>query len=499
MKKRIKKAFTLVELLVVIAILAVLSTVTVIGYNSFTEKANKSVDEQLCTQYNTILQAESVLDDDITLPELIIMIEENGIRANKFDTKSKSYMFAYDKANSKTVLLDVDSGNIEFPKNYDASNAELWAVLNDDLKLSRNINNYVLLSSLSMNSTQSLVKNGFAGSAINLDLNNCALQLASEDNLAGIALTVKNGTVVKKDAGVNVTLGTNASIIDTTSATTAWGKVFPASSGNRNYNLADDEFTYDASTKKIVIKDKFFSYEGETTDYLNFVHSNYSAAAKGGTIVIENCVFENMALAINTNARIIVRNCKFYNATRSYYPLTVQHNGLGGVFSYEIVGNEFINTIRGINLYLPAANTEKSIVDGNKFTQYAVSTEQDERKDNAIQFGAAADNFAAGTYTKDDFGMLEIKNNKIFRGLALISIHETLAMHTDLNCDYNHTHDAAKCGYQCDYGAVIQANVSFSNNDYAAADHGMYTIDPGADATERVVLEGIAAIIEAKK
>lgn len=95
--------------------------------------------------------------------------------------------------------------------------------------------------------------------------------------------------------------------------------------------------------------------------------------------------------------------------------------------------------------------------------------------------------------------MLEIKNNKIFRGLALISIHETLAMHTDLNCDYDHTHDAAKCGYQCDYGAVIQANVSFSNNDYAAADHGMYTIDPGADATERVVLEGIAAIIEAKK
>ncbi len=42
MKKRLKKAFTLVELLVVIAILAVLSSVAIVGYNSFTEKAKDS-------------------------------------------------------------------------------------------------------------------------------------------------------------------------------------------------------------------------------------------------------------------------------------------------------------------------------------------------------------------------------------------------------------------------------------------------------------------------
>lgn len=42
MKKRLKKAFTLVELLVVIAILAILSSVAIVGYNSFTEKAKDS-------------------------------------------------------------------------------------------------------------------------------------------------------------------------------------------------------------------------------------------------------------------------------------------------------------------------------------------------------------------------------------------------------------------------------------------------------------------------
>ena len=60
MKKKMKKAFTLVELLVVIAILAILSTVAVVGYNSFTEKARKSADEQAVAQMNTALMAQDI-------------------------------------------------------------------------------------------------------------------------------------------------------------------------------------------------------------------------------------------------------------------------------------------------------------------------------------------------------------------------------------------------------------------------------------------------------
>lgn len=40
--KKTKKGFTLVELLVVIAIIAILSTVAVMGYTSFVDKANET-------------------------------------------------------------------------------------------------------------------------------------------------------------------------------------------------------------------------------------------------------------------------------------------------------------------------------------------------------------------------------------------------------------------------------------------------------------------------
>lgn len=64
MKKRIKKGFTLVELLVVIAILAILASVTVVGYSAFTEKAKKSVAEQELTQIHNYLFAEDIENDD---------------------------------------------------------------------------------------------------------------------------------------------------------------------------------------------------------------------------------------------------------------------------------------------------------------------------------------------------------------------------------------------------------------------------------------------------
>ena len=64
MKKRIKKGFTLVELLVVIAILAILASVTVVGYSAFTQKAKDSVAQQELTQIHNYLYAEDINNDD---------------------------------------------------------------------------------------------------------------------------------------------------------------------------------------------------------------------------------------------------------------------------------------------------------------------------------------------------------------------------------------------------------------------------------------------------
>ena len=57
MKNR-KKGFTLVELLVVIAILAILATVTIVGYSAFVNKANESKANSELNQIVSYVNAE---------------------------------------------------------------------------------------------------------------------------------------------------------------------------------------------------------------------------------------------------------------------------------------------------------------------------------------------------------------------------------------------------------------------------------------------------------
>ena len=55
-----KKGFTLVELLVVIAILAILATVSIVGYTQFIAKSKQSVCLQEATQVRDLLIAEDI-------------------------------------------------------------------------------------------------------------------------------------------------------------------------------------------------------------------------------------------------------------------------------------------------------------------------------------------------------------------------------------------------------------------------------------------------------
>lgn len=88
MKKRIKKGFTLVELLVVIAILAILASVTVVGYSAFTQKAKDSVAQQELTQIHNYLYAEDINNDNITFTSNGLKIETlNDLDVNEDGNK----------------------------------------------------------------------------------------------------------------------------------------------------------------------------------------------------------------------------------------------------------------------------------------------------------------------------------------------------------------------------------------------------------------------------
>lgn len=116
MKKRIKKAFTLVELLVVIAILAVLSTVAVVGYNSFTEKAQKSADQQAVAQFNTVVDAAIASGDKLESGEdAYAAIIKNGYDGG-FKTAYGAYSMAWYDEEKAVVLVTGEA--VAYPEEY---------------------------------------------------------------------------------------------------------------------------------------------------------------------------------------------------------------------------------------------------------------------------------------------------------------------------------------------------------------------------------------------
>lgn len=109
MKRKQNKGFTLVELLVVISIVAVLSTVSVVGYMAFRDKANKSKDDSLVTQMNTALQADEALSGKPKHPTAALeVLAENGILLDKVKPAQKDYSYLWDSASNRVVLVDTE-------------------------------------------------------------------------------------------------------------------------------------------------------------------------------------------------------------------------------------------------------------------------------------------------------------------------------------------------------------------------------------------------------
>ena len=127
--KNTKKAFTLVELLVVIAILAVLASVSIIGYTAFTKKAvqNNALNE--LAQAKTLVVAEATEKDSFVLTDGtndytfkldadgIMTIEQNAdhdvasktMKQYFADLANLDGTFSYD-ATAKTVTYSLTSG-----------------------------------------------------------------------------------------------------------------------------------------------------------------------------------------------------------------------------------------------------------------------------------------------------------------------------------------------------------------------------------------------------
>lgn len=96
--KNSKKAFTLVELLVVIAILAVLASVSIIGYTAFTKKAveNNAVSE--LTQVKTLVTGGATTDEN----GFVVYLEKTDPQVGGY-----AYRFTFDSEHNVYTLLEL--------------------------------------------------------------------------------------------------------------------------------------------------------------------------------------------------------------------------------------------------------------------------------------------------------------------------------------------------------------------------------------------------------
>ena len=428
MKKKIKKAFTLVELLVVIAILAILTTVSIVGYNSFINKAKMSADEQICTQYNIALKADNVVEEIKNIQEATDVLDDNGFYIGEFKTTYKGYIFAYDIQKVQFVLID-EKGTCQFPKEYDGDSKNWQLFLNPDAPQgAKGVSNYFLQNSGTMNNFNLLTQ---YSEAVTIDLNHHVLAYKNDE--VDSKVTLNNGFY---------TVGSSSLKSDTFIGNAINAKAEESNAIIIENNSSPDNFVFnDSSESNIVYENKTFL---ATTYGINFTPQLNKKNIK---VTFKNCTFENLKFVAqygSEGAELVLDGCSFNNRNIDDFAINAQPAN-GPLYAKLTVKNCTIRSYRGIIINFTST---EMLFENNIFDLYTY--DGDGSKQSCVQFAYAwANSNVVNTLTPK----ITIKNNVVVKANAFILVHKGVDDSTKV--------DISK------YVEKTKAGLTFENNTFS--------------------------------
>ena len=333
--QRRQKGFTLVELLVVIAIIAILATVSIIGYTQFIKRANMSADQQAVTQMNTLLEGLDVNNEPDDVVDLWTYLNETGLDAEDYKPLSKDHYFFWDQSLNRILLVDKDN-KVVFPEAYaDAGMANGW---------------YTLSGKIHLKEKPAVSQAGEVKIASASDF----IQTMA-DNAAGVSSMKLKGDINMMGASHgSVTL-------------------------NKNFTLDGDLGGEKKATVSNLVSTEYATVG--TTDI--FVNKKYSSGLFGeitsGEIWIKNIVFDGLVMGsydigstgilagiIRKDAKVTLQNVTFKNCT-------IYGQNKVGLIAGGVYGELILNNVKVENCVVNASEGEAGMLFGMAY-YYAAPT-----------------------------------------------------------------------------------------------------------------------------
>ena len=271
MKKTGKKGFTIVELVIVIAVVAILAAVLIPTFVSVTKKANESNDVQAARNMNTFLAAAKVTDEVDSILDVYDIFEDSGYSVENYKPLYSGRHYYYDKQYNQIVYVNEADNTIIYPAEHkgETRGDHDWFSLSMSVAKTKKPAdaNYIVEGNKVTATVANTEEYAYVIQQYNEKGGNLDLTITKDIDLMGATCAIKEakGTITIKGEGVKPVVIKNVT----------------------SNVLLDPDATHNAS--------------GIKADYYS---GGIIAKISGGTVTIQNVVFENIHVKTPTAGQV---------------------------------------------------------------------------------------------------------------------------------------------------------------------------------------------------